>query len=103
MTHWQRVLASKTSATLTGCRLDEMEGLLKTEVDRVGMALRLGDSKTGKSIRPVGAAVISVLKTAMCQIEVKVRVPGRHDRVRSTTPVLTQVAAEGRQRRKCRA
>jgi integrase len=61
--HWQRVLASKTAA-LTGCRLDEIEGLLKTEVDAVGMALRLGDSKTGKSIRPVGSAVVAVLKTA---------------------------------------
>lgn len=61
--HWQRLLASK-AATLTGCRLDEIEGLLKTEVDPLGMALRLGDSKTGKSIRPVGSAVISVLKTA---------------------------------------
>jgi integrase len=61
--HWQRVLASKAAA-LTGCRLDEIEGLLKTEVDPVGMALRLGDSKTGKSIRPVGSAVIVVLKVA---------------------------------------
>jgi integrase len=61
--HWQRVLASK-AATLTGCRLDEIEGLLKTEVDPVGMALRLGDSKTGKNIRPVGSAVIAILKAA---------------------------------------
>ena len=61
--HWQRVLATK-AATLTGCRLDEIEGLLKTEVDAVGMALRLGDTKTGKSVRPVGAAAIAVLKAA---------------------------------------
>jgi integrase len=61
--HWQRILASR-AATLTGCRLDEIEGLLKTEVDTVGMALRLGDTKTGKSVRPVGAAAIAVLKAA---------------------------------------
>ena len=61
--HWQRVLASK-AATLTGCRLDEIEGLLKTEVDTVGMALRLGSTKTGKSVRPVGPAAIAVLKMA---------------------------------------
>jgi integrase len=61
--HWQRVLASR-AATLTGCRLDEIEGLLKTEVDPVGMALRLGKTKGGKSIRPVGSAVIAVLKAA---------------------------------------
>jgi len=60
---WQRVLASR-AATLTGCRLDEIEGLLKTEVDSVGMALRLGKTKSGKSIRPVGSAVIAVLKAA---------------------------------------
>lgn len=61
--HWQRIYASKV-ATLTGCRLDEIEGLLKTEVDPVGMALRLGKSKSGKSIRPVGSSVISLLKAA---------------------------------------
>lgn len=56
---------------MTGCRLDEVEGLLKTEVDPVGMALRLGDSKTGKSIRHVGPAVIAVLKTAMAKSKSK--------------------------------
>ena len=39
--HWQPILASRIAA-MTGCRLDEVEGLLKTEVDAVGMALRLG-------------------------------------------------------------
>jgi integrase len=68
--HWQRVLASKAAA-LTGCRLDEIEGLLKTEVDPIGMALRLGDSKTGKSIRPVGSAVIAVLKAASAKSDSK--------------------------------
>jgi integrase len=61
--HWQRILASKVAA-MTGCRLDEIEGLLKTEVDPEGMALRLGKTKGGKSIRPVGSAVIAVLKNA---------------------------------------
>ena len=61
--HWQRVLAARV-ATLTGCRLDEIEGLLKTEVDGVGMALRLGKSKTGKSTRPIGSAVVAILKVA---------------------------------------
>ncbi|UGY16923.1 MULTISPECIES: hypothetical protein [Bradyrhizobium] len=61
--HWQRVMASSVAA-LTGCRLDEIEGLLKTEVDSTGMALRLGNSKEGESIRPVGAAVIKILTAA---------------------------------------
>ena len=68
--HWQRVLASRAAA-LTGCRLDEIEGLLKTEVDSVGMALRLGNTKTGKSIRPVGSAVIAVLKAASAKSKSK--------------------------------
>jgi integrase len=68
--HWQRVLASR-AATLTGCRLDEIEGLLKTEVDSAGMALRLGDTKTGKSIRPVGSAVIAVVKAASAKSKSK--------------------------------
>jgi integrase len=68
--HWQRVLASR-AATLTGCRLDEIEGLLKTEVDSAGMALRLGHTKTGKSIRPVGSAVIAVVKAASAKSKSK--------------------------------
>jgi integrase len=64
--HWQPVLASRVAA-MTGCRLDEVEGLLKTEVDAVGSSLRLGDSKTGKNVRPVGSAVIAVLKFAMAR------------------------------------
>jgi integrase len=68
--HWQPILASRIAA-MTGCRLDEVEGLLKTEVDAVGMALRLGDSKTGKSVRPVGSAVIAVLKAAMAKSKSK--------------------------------
>jgi integrase len=61
--HWQRILASRAAA-MTGCRLDEIEGLLKTEVDPAGMALRLRSTKDGKSIRPVGSSVIAVLKAA---------------------------------------
>jgi integrase len=68
--HWQPILASRAAA-MTGCRLDEIEGLLKTEVDTVGMALRLGDSKSGKSIRPVGSAVIAVLRAAMAKSKSK--------------------------------
>ena len=64
------VLASR-AATMTGCRLDEVEGLLKTEVDAVGMALRLGDTKTGKSIRPVGSVVIAVVKAALAKSKSK--------------------------------
>jgi integrase len=63
-------LASR-AATLTGCRLDEIEGLLKIEVDSAGMALRLGATKTGKSIRPVGSAVIAVVTAAAARSKSK--------------------------------
>jgi integrase len=61
--HWQAVLASRVLA-LTGCRRNEIEGLLKIEIDWTGSALRLGSTKTGKSIRPIGDAALVVLRDA---------------------------------------
>jgi integrase len=60
---WQPILATRAIA-LTGCRRGEIESLKKAEVDAANSALRLGTSKTGKSIRPIGAAAIAVLKDA---------------------------------------
>ncbi len=60
---WQPVLATRAIA-LTGCRRGEIEALKKSEVDAPSSALRLGSSKTGKSIRPIGAAALAVLKEA---------------------------------------
>jgi integrase len=61
--HWQALLGSRVLA-LTGCRRNEIEGLLKTEIDWTASALRLGNTKTGKSIRPIGDAALAVLKDA---------------------------------------
>lgn len=36
----------------------------KTEIDTVNSALRLGSTKTGKSIRPIGSGALAVLKHA---------------------------------------
>ena len=47
---------------LTGCRRTEIEGLLWSEVDLERGLLTLSDSKTGRSIRPLGQAAILVLK-----------------------------------------
>ena len=47
---------------LTGCRRTEIEGLLWSEVDLERGLLKLSDSKTGRSIRPLGQAAILVLK-----------------------------------------
>jgi integrase len=60
---WQAVMAIRAIA-LTGCRRGEIEGLLKSEIDDVASALRLGDTKTGKSIRPIGAAALKALLEA---------------------------------------
>jgi integrase len=61
--HWQAVLGTRALA-LTGCRRNEIEGLKKTEIDWTGSALRLGNTKTGKSIRPIGDAALAVLRDA---------------------------------------
>ncbi|MBA2397888.1 MAG: integrase arm-type DNA-binding domain-containing protein [Bradyrhizobium sp.] len=76
--NWQPVMASRTVA-LAGCRLDEIEGLLKTDIDVNGMALRLGTSKTGKSIRPIGSPVIALLKEASAKSNSKYVFPAITD------------------------
>jgi integrase len=50
---------------LTGCRLGEIEALRWDEVDEVGGCLRLLDSKSGPSVRPVGREAFDVLRAAM--------------------------------------
>ncbi|MCX5581222.1 tyrosine-type recombinase/integrase [Kaistia terrae] len=48
---------------LTGCRRGEIVSLRWSEVDSDGMSLRLQDSKTGASVRPIGSPVINLLST----------------------------------------
>jgi integrase len=48
---------------LTGCRRDEIASLKWSEVDLEHGCLRLADSKTGKSARPLGLAAIVILKS----------------------------------------
>lgn len=47
---------------LTGCRRDEIAGLRWSEIDLERGLLVLAASKTGKSVRPLGAAAIAILK-----------------------------------------
>jgi integrase len=61
--NWQPVMAVRTAA-LTGCRLREVEGLLKADVDATRMVFRLQQTKTGKNIRPIGTAALAVIKEA---------------------------------------
>lgn len=46
---------------LTGCRHNEIAGLRWSEIDLVRARLFLADTKTGKSIRPLGAAARALL------------------------------------------
>ena len=48
--------------TLTGCRREEIASLKWEEVDFEQGCLRFGDTKTGKSVRPMGAAAFAVLR-----------------------------------------
>lgn len=59
---WQAIVGIKLLA-LTGCRLGEIVKLKWEEVDLEGQALRLGDSKTGASIRPIGKSVVDLLQS----------------------------------------
>lgn len=47
---------------LTGCRIGEITGLRWTELDIALNCLRLADTKTGKSLRPIGGAALAVFK-----------------------------------------
>jgi integrase len=46
---------------LTGMRLGEVLHLRRGEIDRRGRALRLGDTKSGASVRPLSLAAVAVL------------------------------------------
>jgi integrase len=48
---------------LTGCRRDEITGLKWSEVNFDESLLELDDSKQGKSVRPLGAAAVALLKS----------------------------------------
>ena len=56
---WQALTAIRLIA-LTGCRRGEIESLHWDDVDLSDRCLRLSDSKTGKSVRPLGAAAAAV-------------------------------------------
>jgi NAD(P)-dependent dehydrogenase (short-subunit alcohol dehydrogenase family) len=58
--HWQAIAAIKLLA-LTGCRRSEILNLRWSEVDFRGSCLRLGDTKTGASIRPLPAPMRVIL------------------------------------------
>ena len=58
--HWQAIAAIRLLA-LTGCRRSEILNLKWSEVDFESSCLRLGDTKTGASIRPLPAPARAIL------------------------------------------
>jgi integrase len=60
--HWQAIAAIRLLA-LTGCRRSEILNLKSSEVDFEDSCLRLGDTKTGASIRPLPAVARTILKS----------------------------------------
>ncbi|MDM8346048.1 tyrosine-type recombinase/integrase [Pseudochrobactrum sp. sp1633] len=59
---WQGAAALRLAA-LTGCRIGEIENLKWSEVDLTNSLLTLEDSKTGKSVRPLGVPAAKLLKS----------------------------------------
>lgn len=48
---------------LTGCRRDEIAGLRWSEIDFDHACLRLADTKTGRSVRPLAGATVALLRS----------------------------------------
>src|SRR6516162_7051567 len=59
--HWQAIAAIRLIA-LIGCRRSEILNLKWSEVDLANACLRLGDTKTGASVRPLPLAAQAILK-----------------------------------------
>jgi integrase len=59
--HWQAIAGIRLLA-LTGCRRSEILNLKWSEVDFEGSCLRLGDTKTGASIRPLPVSAHTILR-----------------------------------------
>ncbi|MDV6226315.1 tyrosine-type recombinase/integrase [Nitratireductor aquimarinus] len=57
---WQSIAFIRLLA-LTGCRRGEIANLKWAEVDLEKQVLKLGDSKTGVSVRPLGISAVDVL------------------------------------------
>jgi integrase len=66
--HWQATAAIQMIA-LTGCRRSEILHLKWSEIDLANSSLRLGDTKTGASIRPLPKAAQAILTRIKSQGE----------------------------------
>jgi integrase len=63
---WQAIEALRL-LTLSGGRLGDVANLKRSECDLPGSCLRLGDTKTGESVRPLGRAAVRVLEGTLAR------------------------------------
>ena len=100
---WQAIAGIRLIA-LTGCRRSEITGLKRAEVDLKARVLRLDDTKTGASLRPIGEAAAAVILNAQHRSNSIYLLPGMRgdDKpygglpkawARIATPVLPTVTA----------
>jgi integrase len=54
---------------LTGCRRNEIAGLKKKEIDLERGLLIFDDTKTGRSVRPIGAAAVALFAALLARAE----------------------------------
>ena len=77
--HWQAIAAIRLLA-LTGCRRAEIVNLKWSEVDFANACLRLGDTKTGLSIRPLPDPARAILASLGRQSEFVLPARSRTDK-----------------------
>jgi integrase len=63
---WQALCAARLMA-FTGARVSEVVKLKRSECDLRGSCLRLDDTKTGESVRPLGKPALAVLQAAIAR------------------------------------
>ena len=72
---WQAIAAIRLIA-LTGCRRSEITRLRKVEIDLKACVMRLGDTKTGASLRPIGEAAAAIILEAQRRSNSAYLLPG---------------------------
>jgi integrase len=77
--HWQAIAATRLIA-LTGCRRSEVLNLKWSEIEHKNCCLRLGDTKTGASMRPLPKPSQAVLDRVKQQSEYVFPAVNRDDR-----------------------
>jgi integrase len=63
---WQALEAIRLLA-LTGFRRGEVERLRRSEIDLANQVVALADSKTGRSVRPIGVAAVRLLEDLLAR------------------------------------